>query len=132
MFFEKLSLDLFINQSKNITDMKKLIFITAGLLLAFTSFAKEQNTDTINNFTLNDGSVTWTYIYENQDSVAARIWFTENFEITQNVDRKIIGKTHKSVLPINEAGYSNMSVIMILTKSWLNAKHPWINFTRSA
>lgn len=93
-----------------------LLLIGVALTLAACGPAKmvEENRE-INNFTCNQGSVSWTYIY-NYDPAqygAIREWFDMNFNISKETDKTLIGETNRSALPVTAAGYSRMAVANI-------------------
>lgn len=98
--------------------MKKLIAIIGAALMIMSCATTIQVTESnrsVNNFDFNNGSVTWSQVYTMKDGAAVRDWFASNFTISKDSGNKLIGESPKSVLPINEAGFDRMSVIMLLT-----------------
>lgn len=100
--------------------MKKVLLFLSMALLAVSCGTAIQITDAnreINNFVYNNGSVTWSKVYEFNaaDMNAVKDWFQSSFKITKETEKSIIGETNSNSLPIQEVGYSRMSVIMLLT-----------------
>lgn len=100
--------------------MKKVIFFIFAAIFAVSCGTAIQITDSnkeVNNFVYNSGSVSWSKVYEfnASDADAVKDWFHQNFKITKDGDKSIIGESNQNALPIEEAGYSRMSVIMLLT-----------------
>lgn len=83
-----------------------LLLIGVTLTLAACGPAKMVEEDReINNFTCNQGSVSWTYIY-NYDPAqygAIREWFDMTFNISKETDKTLIGETNRSALPVTAA-----------------------------
>lgn len=90
--------------------MKKIIIIALGITIALSSWAQ----DSVNNFTIKDGSVTWTKVYEDQEMDAAREWFIDHFNIEHKAETKLTGKTSENVLPLQSVGLSINRVVLVL------------------
>ena len=90
--------------------MKKLISIAMGLTIALLSYAQ----DTVNNFTIKDGTVTWTKVFESQKAETAREWFLDHFDIERKADAKLTGKTPENVLPVQAVGLNINRVVLAI------------------
>ena len=100
--------------------MKKLL-IVIGIVISTcscsTTIKVTEDNKEVNGFRYNNGSVTWSNIYQFRpsDFDAVRDWFAKSFVITRENDRSIIGESNKNTLPIRESGVSKMSVVMLFT-----------------
>ena len=98
--------------------MKKLITLIGIAFLVMSCATTVQVTEdnrSVNNFELNNGTVTWSQVFPMNDAEAVRAWFASNFTISKSAETRLIGETPKGGLPVNEVGLNRMSVIMILT-----------------
>lgn len=97
--------------------MKKLLSL---LLLVLTTSCGvtvyiDDSTRQIDNFTYNDGQVTWSKIY-NVDSTQmadVRSWFESSFAIKKTEDTRMIGQTNPASLPMEQAGLRPGTVVMM-------------------
>lgn len=100
--------------------MKRLIYCIIALLgftACGTAIKVTSENATVNNFTFNDGTVTWSKVYpiNPADSAAVRDWFASNFTITRNGEKTIFGEMPKNALPVKESGQDRMQVMMLLS-----------------
>ena len=86
--------------------------VSCGTAIQITDANRE-----VNNFVYNNGSVTWSNVYNFQasDYDLVRDWFAKSFNITRESEKSIIAETNKNDLPVQEAGLDRMSVVMLLT-----------------
>ena len=101
--------------------MKKLIVASITILLiAGCGVAVPITEDTKNflNFYSDGKTVTWSeiYSYAPKDLELVREWYLRSFDMSDVQESRMIGKSRPGSLPIKEAGYDPMSVIMILQK----------------
>ena len=97
--------------------MKKLstlFFLATAILTASsceTVVSITQENRTINNFTYNDGTVTWSYIYDCQENAAVANWFKSNFNINREEPTSLFGTTGKTSLPVSEVGLDRTGAV---------------------
>ncbi len=89
----------------------------AVLLLSSCGFSTEITSEnrTLNNFTVSNGNVTWSYIYQYESSYNERVknWVLDNFNIKRNDGDHLVCSTNKMTLPYEEAGYSYMNILLL-------------------
>ena len=97
--------------------MKKIALAILGILLFSSCFAPIQITEEnreIHNFQVNNGVISWSYIYDAASDIEdVKSWFEENFIISQNKGDKIIGKTEENTIPYKRVGYSSGNVLLL-------------------